>query len=73
MSFTDIIASEYQASGPAILYSGFPAHLLSTFAVQAFIYTVIVSRPLDRFLLWLQVPRRTKLSLQRFKAPLDSL
>lgn len=67
VAFSDIIASQCHFSWPSLLYTGFPARLLSTVAIQASVYAVYVLRPVDRLLFATRASKRTKLFFQRWK------
>ena len=67
LPFARIVATEYQLSGSAIIYAGFPARLLGQVCAQACVYAAYVVRPLDRLLFVTRASRRTKQFLQRWK------
>jgi hypothetical protein len=60
LPFTQIIALQYQLSGPSLTYAGFPAHLLSMFSVHSVVYASLVLRPIDRVLNATRASRQTK-------------
>ncbi|KAF2201857.1 hypothetical protein GQ43DRAFT_414941 [Delitschia confertaspora ATCC 74209] len=72
MQFSQVVTSEFQASESTIVYAGFPAHLLSTIAVQASVYIALVIKPFDRFLRWVSPSRKRRRSLERFRAPFNN-
>jgi hypothetical protein len=69
--FSQIVASEYQASGTGIVYAGFASRLLSTLGVQATVYTAFILRPLDRLVLATRASSKTKSRMRQWRTELS--
>ncbi|KAF2265636.1 hypothetical protein CC78DRAFT_543159 [Lojkania enalia] len=67
ISFSQIVASEYQKSRRTLVYAGFTSRLFSAISVQTSLYLSHVLRPLDNLLFVTRASRKTRHTLQRYK------
>ncbi|OCK74708.1 hypothetical protein K432DRAFT_363251 [Lepidopterella palustris CBS 459.81] len=66
--FTELVSSQYRLAGFwSFFCAGFPAHLLSSVAVQITGYIGLSFRPIERLLLWARASRRTKRFFQKWR------
>lgn len=69
--FSQIVASEYRASGTTLVYAGFASRLLATLGVQASVYAAFILRPLDRFMLAARASSKTKSTVRQWRKELS--